>query len=342
LSANGLKEIKRQDLTVRVPDIAGWPNQGVGRINPDGSKGSCTACHPRHSFSLEIARKPYTCKQCHFGPDVPAYNIYAESKHGNIFFSQNADWNFTSVPWVLGTDFRVPTCSACHNALLVDENGNIISERTHRFDERIWVRLFGIYSHPQPVNGTTYKIVNEDGQPLPTTLMGKPAEKYLISEDEQKERQEKMKKICTQCHNTDWVTSQFEMLDRSVKDTDRIVLEATKLMNEAWGRRIANNSNPFDEHLERLWVNQWLFYGSSTRLGNAMIGADYMAFDDGWYDLTANLYRMKEVIDSEEKVREVSGITVTTGCQSTPGFEVTGMIAAMLIASTAVLRKKYR
>ncbi len=32
-------------------DPATWPNTGIGRINPDGSEGSCSACHSRHSFS---------------------------------------------------------------------------------------------------------------------------------------------------------------------------------------------------------------------------------------------------------------------------------------------------
>ncbi len=31
-------------------DPATWPNTGIGRINPDGSEGSCSACHARHSF----------------------------------------------------------------------------------------------------------------------------------------------------------------------------------------------------------------------------------------------------------------------------------------------------
>ncbi|HHH13434.1 MAG TPA: hydroxylamine oxidoreductase, partial [Thiolapillus brandeum] len=26
-------------------DKSSWPNTGIGRINPDGSKGACTACH---------------------------------------------------------------------------------------------------------------------------------------------------------------------------------------------------------------------------------------------------------------------------------------------------------
>jgi hypothetical protein len=79
---------------LEFPVIAGWPNQGVGRINLDGSKGACTACHPRHSFSMEVARKPHTCKECHVGPDVPAYKVYLSSKHGNIYTSKHAAWDF--------------------------------------------------------------------------------------------------------------------------------------------------------------------------------------------------------------------------------------------------------
>ncbi|MBL7153990.1 MAG: hydroxylamine oxidoreductase, partial [Phycisphaerae bacterium] len=52
-------------------DKQAWPNVGVGRINPDGSKGSCSSCHTRHKFSLAEARKPEACGQCHLGPDHP-------------------------------------------------------------------------------------------------------------------------------------------------------------------------------------------------------------------------------------------------------------------------------
>lgn len=60
--------------------LKGWPNAGVGRINPDGSLGSCTYCHTRHKFSVAEARKPETCGQCHLGPDHPQHEIYEESK----------------------------------------------------------------------------------------------------------------------------------------------------------------------------------------------------------------------------------------------------------------------
>ncbi|MBA4395676.1 MAG: hydroxylamine oxidase, partial [Desulfobacca sp.] len=79
---------------MEFPILSGWPNQGVGRVNPDGSLGSCAACHTRHAFTVEMARKPYTCSQCHKGPDVPAYKVYSVSKHGNIFSSFQNTWNF--------------------------------------------------------------------------------------------------------------------------------------------------------------------------------------------------------------------------------------------------------
>ena len=44
-----------------APDT--WPNTGIGRVNVDGSWGSCGACHSRHDFSAEMARRPEPCKE---------------------------------------------------------------------------------------------------------------------------------------------------------------------------------------------------------------------------------------------------------------------------------------
>ncbi len=35
-------------------DPTTWPNEGIGRINPDGSKGSCSVCRSRHTFSWQL------------------------------------------------------------------------------------------------------------------------------------------------------------------------------------------------------------------------------------------------------------------------------------------------
>ena len=132
------------DGEMTFPVLAGWPNHGVGRINPDGSKGACSACHTRHQFSIEMARKPHTCSECHKGPDVPAYKVYSVSKHGNIFSSIGGAWKFDVVPWVAGKDFTAPTCATCHVSLLTNEEGDVLAKRTHQMNDRLAWRIFGL------------------------------------------------------------------------------------------------------------------------------------------------------------------------------------------------------
>ena len=69
-----------------------WPNTGIGRLNLDGSLGSCAACHSRHDFSPRRARQPENCGKCHLGPDHPDIEIYEASKHGQVYHSDGENW----------------------------------------------------------------------------------------------------------------------------------------------------------------------------------------------------------------------------------------------------------
>jgi hypothetical protein len=299
VKVEGIKTIETDLDEIEVPVLTNWPNQGVGRINPDGSLGACTACHPRHSFSVEIARKPETCSQCHLEPDLPAWNVYKESKHGNIYYSKQDDWNWDNIPWILGKDFKAPTCAVCHNSLLVSPEGDVIVERSHSFGSRLWVRIFGlIYSHPQPKSGKTFTIKNKDGLPLPTTFIGELASDQLLDKNLQDANFKRMKKVCTSCHSTDWTEGHFRKFHTTIKEADDMVLTATQLLLEAWDKGLADRSNPFDEAIEHKWLLQWLFYANSVRYGSAMSGPDYAAFKNGWWHLTKNLQEMRNFIDS--------------------------------------------
>jgi len=306
VEVKGMRSVDTKMGEVTVPILTNWPNQGVGRENPDGSLGACTACHPRHSFSIEIARKPYTCAQCHLEPDVPAWNVYKDSKHGNIYFSEYHKWDFKAVPWTPGKDFKTPTCAGCHNSLLISPDGKVVAERTHDFGARLWIRLFGlIYAHIQPISGNTTIIKNKDGLPLPTTFTDEPASEYLIDEKEQNRRQVMIRSICNSCHSTDWINGHFEKLNSTIKETNLMTLSATKLLLEAWDKGIADRSNPFDEYIEKLWIKQWLFYSNSIRYASAMAGTpDYTSFKLGWWELNQNLTEMKKAIDTVYKKRK--------------------------------------
>ncbi|MHC4557359.1 MAG: multiheme c-type cytochrome, partial [Planctomycetota bacterium] len=162
-------------------DSSTWPNVGIGRINPDGSKGSCSSCHTRHKFSLSEARKPEACGQCHLGPDHPQIEIFNESKHGAIYNAQGDSWNWNAAPgtWTPGVDYRAPTCSVCHMSAV-----NRVTA-THDVTERLaW----------------------ETQAPL--TVRPSQFKPWPAKTDWQKERQ-KMETICLACHSPAWTKGHF-------------------------------------------------------------------------------------------------------------------------------------
>ncbi len=139
-----------------VMRLWGWPSNGAARVDPDGSIGTCTACHTRHMFSIKQARKPWTCGQCHLGYDHPHIEIYEESKHGNIENAYGEKWNWERLPWRVGVDFNAPTCATCHMSTIsvVDPatgKETIVVEGTHDFNKRLVWDQMHFFTHPKPV-----------------------------------------------------------------------------------------------------------------------------------------------------------------------------------------------
>jgi hypothetical protein len=288
------------------PVLSGWPNQGVGRLNPDGSMGSCTACHTRHAFSIEMARKPHTCSQCHKGPDVPAYKVYEVSKHGNIYSSIGKAWDFEAVPWIVGRDFTAPTCATCHVSLVITGEGEVVAERSHQMNDRLPWRIMGlIYAHPHPQSPDTTIIKNKGGLPLPTELTGEPVVEYLIDPKEREERRKAMHNICLSCHGYGWVKGHWTRFENTLRTTNEMTLTATKIMLTAWEKGVAKgfaqNDSIFNEAIEKRWVEQWLFFANSTRFASAMAGADYGVFANGRWYMAKNIQEMADWLEFKLK-----------------------------------------
>ncbi len=293
LQVTGVKKRETDYGEMEFVEMSGYPNQGVGRLNPDDSKGSCSSCHGRHQFSIQMARKPYTCSQCHKGPDVPAYKIYSVSKHGAMFSSMEKEWNFNNVPWVAGKDFTAPTCATCHVSLVTDPEGKIVSKRTHKMADRLPWRIFGlIYSHAHPKSPDTTIIKNKDGVQLPTSLDGQPAAGFLISKQEQDLRKDTMQAVCLTCHSQGWVKGHWDRFQNTLQTTDSSVLTATRILFRAWDEKLAGKDDLFDEAIEKQWTEQWLFFANSTRIASAMMGNDYGVFDNGRWYMNKNLQDM--------------------------------------------------
>ncbi|WP_034643884.1 multiheme c-type cytochrome [Desulfovibrio inopinatus] len=291
---------------MEFPVIQGWPNVGVGRVNLDGSLGSCSACHSRHAFSMATARKPYTCKQCHDGPDVPAYKVYGVSRHGKIFSSSGSSWNYNAVPWTVGTDFTTPTCAACHVSLLSMPDGTVLTERTHAMSPRLPWRIFGLpYAHPQPKSPDTSIIRNANDVPFPVTLTGEPASSFLIDTAEQAARQKEMTAVCKGCHDTSWINGFWPRFDNTIATTNAATKTATDLLMMAWNNNLAaeptdmkTGTGLFDNYVENVWSTIWLIHSNKIRFASAMsFGGDYGVFAGGRYELNMRLREMSDWIE---------------------------------------------
>jgi len=120
-----------------------WPNHGIGRINTDGSRGDCSACHEPHFDSLKEARSPETCAKCHSRDVASAYRAWKYSKHGtnhgepeNIFRGEGR--------YPKEQVFK-PDCFTCHMASLQKDR-----ESTHNISSRIsWQRKNFKAYHPK-------------------------------------------------------------------------------------------------------------------------------------------------------------------------------------------------
>jgi cytochrome c553 len=305
------KETRNTELAgeLEFPKIEGWPNQGVGRVNLDGTLGSCAACHTRHQFSIEMARKPYTCKECHVGPDVPIYKVYEASKHGNIFSTHNKDWEFKAVPWTIGKDFAAPTCAACHVSLLVNTEGDVVAPRSHQMNDRLPWRMFGlVYAHPHPREPDTTIIRNKNGQPLPTDLDGGFASKYLIDPAEMDKRRQALQAVCLSCHGTSWVNGQWARFENTIRETNAKTRTATRILTDIWAAGYAvgpaRGGSLFDEAVERRWADMWLIYANTIRFASAMgCGGDYGVFADGRYELNKAVMDLHDWLELRKQVQ---------------------------------------
>jgi hypothetical protein len=267
-----------------------WPNTGIGRLNLDGSSGSCSACHSRHDFSPRRARQPENCGKCHLGPDHPQKEIYEESKHGVAYRDLREEMNLQAVDWVLGVDYSAaPTCASCHMSGNIRNGGRV----THDPGERI------SWTNRPPVSlvmdtDVNHAIVTEVDAELRRSLVVDSAE----------DKRNRMKEVCSTCHTPDYVNAFYQQYD------DLVVLYNEKFAKPgqdimavllAEGMRTPTE---FDEEVEWTWFYLWHHEGRRARHGASMMAPDYTHWH-GMYEVAERFYM--ELIPQARELAEHAG-----------------------------------
>lgn len=238
----------------RRPTPDTWPNSGVGRINPDGTRGACSACHPRHDFRRAVTRRPETCGRCHQGPDHPQLEVWQASKHGQTHELTNRQVAAATTPAVLGRDpVGTPTCLTCH---LGPTTAPATARLTHDPGERRSWNLRDPTSTRTP-----------DWQA----------------------RRTRMQSVCRQCHGGTWVQHHYTQFDKAIAlYNNRYIMPANEIVTRV---RAAGklSPNPVDDRLERDHWQLWHHEGRRARNGAAMMGADVVQWL-GFYDVALRFY----------------------------------------------------
>lgn len=230
----------------------------IGRPQPDGSIGRCTECHARHAASIELARLPQTCGQCHMGPDHSQIEIYNASKHGVLFHAQRDRMNLAAEPAELTTeDMFTPTCATCHMSGL----DGLAS--THDTTERLSYFLFAAVSDERPGF--------EAGQAA-------------------------MKDVCARCHARSSVEQFYAEATEVLEDTNEKVLKAREMVEELRARGELTPA-PFDDMIEFVYFDLWHYYGRTAKHGAFMGGADFVQWH-GNYELLHKGRELEEMAEA--------------------------------------------
>lgn len=256
-------------------DASGWPNTGIGRLNLDGSRGACSACHSRHDFSPRRARQPENCGKCHLGPDHPQKEIYEESKHGVAFRDLREQMKLDGESWILGKDYsQAPTCATCHMSGNSRNGGRV----THDPGERI------SWTNRPPVS----LVMDTDKERRVVTEKDPEKRRGLVADTWQNKRS-RMKEVCSHCHGDEFVNGFYEQYDDLVILFNEKFAKPGQKIIDAMTNEGLLTKKQFDEPIEWTWYYLWHHEGRRARHGASMMAPDYTHWH-GMYEVADRFY----------------------------------------------------
>jgi nitrate/TMAO reductase-like tetraheme cytochrome c subunit len=231
----------------------------IGKPASDDSVGQCQKCHQRHEFSLEQARRPETCNNCHIGPDHPQWEIYFESKHGIAYSTGGDTWNWAAEPGTLTVqDFPAPTCATCHFS------GFGGAGTTHDAGDRLTWFLFAAVSERRPA---------------------------------WQDNQVRMQSVCKECHNANFIETFYTNADAATESVNGFIRQSDAIKQSLVEQGLLTEK-PLDEAFDFIHYETWHHFGRTAKFGVWMQGADYTQWH-GAYEVVKGVAELQEIANEK-------------------------------------------
>ncbi|VAX11125.1 Hydroxylamine oxidoreductase (Fragment) [hydrothermal vent metagenome] len=280
---------------------------GCHKIGRD--EGQCDACHTRHKFSAEEARRPEACATCHMGFDHPQWEMYSTSKHGMIYAMEGDNWDFSKKikewnenPFEPSSSTpRAPVCVTCH---MQDGDHGVMTAWGFLAlrlpeDDKEWM-------------GYRTKILEGLGITLSTSEGTRRIKDIVVSGDMARltkegwqEQRNKMIKVCAQCHSESWGKGELDKADRIIKAADKLMAEAIEIVEGLYTDGLLPKPENYPPHVDllrfyevqtaieqKLYV-MFLEHRMRTFQGAFHNNPDYMHWY-GWAEMKRDLAEIRE------------------------------------------------
>lgn len=164
----------------------------------------CDNCHTRHEFSTVESRKPEACATCHNGVDHNEFEQYMYSKHGTVYQTLGAQWDWNiRLADQLGhkNGQTAPTCQSCHFEFKGQYSHNVVRKVRWGF--------------------------------LPTKNIADNLDHPWF-----KDRKEAWVDTCSQCHSRRFSQEFLTMADKGIQDGTKLVEETRKVVQKLYDDKL--------------------------------------------------------------------------------------------------------
>jgi len=160
----------------------------------------CDNCHTRHEFSTVEARKPEACATCHNGVDHNEFEQFMYSKHGTVYQTLGAswDWNIRLADQFASKNGQTaPPCQTCHFEFKGQYTHNVVRKVRWGF--------------------LPFKNIADN-----------------LDDPWFKDRKEAWVGTCSQCHSPRFATNYLTMMDDGIKAGTNLVEDTRKVVQKLY------------------------------------------------------------------------------------------------------------